>query len=150
MITVTVSGEQGCGKTQFVEWLTDLLQRRVKNKTASNWHVKKIVEVQEEEESCIPLAKYLHECVKAGTCCVKVSGEKHAVIGFDTQRDQMGQAHLELLTESRDEELERVVGGDPFNTKSYPHYFKPVPPTVTHVDWTDDSMVWLRYTWRRK
>lgn len=49
MITVTVSGEQGCGKTQFVEWLTYLLQNRVKNKTVSFWHVKEIVEVQEKE-----------------------------------------------------------------------------------------------------
>lgn len=41
MITITVSGEQGCDKSRFIEWLANAIG-------VTPWDVKEIVEVSEE------------------------------------------------------------------------------------------------------
>lgn len=148
MITVTVSGEQGCGKSMFVEWLTKKLKERSnelkKAVGVTPWGVKEIIEVSEEEGQYLPFAKHLHECVKTGTCYAKVNGAEHTVLSWETQIDQNGNRHLALHTETRDQELDRIVShpSGSNNERSWPHYFKRVPDGVTHVD-----VYWVLEAW---
>jgi hypothetical protein len=96
------------------------------------------------EDDLYWLAKFIRECVATGSCYVKVKGEEHTVLTFESQRDQDGQAHLALYTETRDDELDRVAAQpDSHNAKVYPHYFKPVPANQTHVD-----VYWVLEAWQ--